>query len=116
MTAQYRALAITIGREVTSRIASPRLLPLTICLLASALMWRTASLVHSVMVSARSDALITTAWASGPDTPTAVSPTGQKSGRKQSEQDQSAKPEAGTETKSAAEPSAQDGWRLVVGG
>ena len=79
---------------MTTRIRTPRLLPVTIAMLAVVLISKSASLVHSVIITPQPAALIAAAWASGPDAP----PSPEKSGAKPG---QPAKPATVTEPRKA---------------
>jgi flagellar motility protein MotE (MotC chaperone) len=54
---------------MTARIATPRLLPLTICLIGVVLAVKSTSLLRVAIVSFEPATVFTTAWAAGSDTP-----------------------------------------------
>jgi flagellar motility protein MotE (MotC chaperone) len=123
MTTKAGGSMTTMGRAMISRIGAPRLLPVTICLLALALTWRSILLVGSAIDSVESAFLIPTAWASGPDgekTP-GEKASGEKAGGEKAggakQTEHAAKPEPGMQPPAIAEkPSVQDAPRSVTDG
>lgn len=74
---------------MTFRIRAPRLLPITIAMLAVMLAWKTTIMVRSVLIDGGPAAFIAAAWAAGPDAPA----TGAKAGAKSAEPAPPAKPD-----------------------
>jgi flagellar motility protein MotE (MotC chaperone) len=86
--------------SLLSRIGSPRLLPMTIGMLALVLVWRSTTLVHSFIISGQPAALITAALAAGPDTPASTARPGEQQAVKSGERGNPANPGQGGEKKS----------------
>jgi flagellar motility protein MotE (MotC chaperone) len=107
-------------RSILPSMQVPRLLPVTICVLALVLAWKSTSLVRSIIFSGQ-PALIAAALASGSDAPPPAPHTGEQPGAKPS---QPAKPEQAAEKKSggaatpkaAEKPPAQDAVPAVTDG
>jgi flagellar motility protein MotE (MotC chaperone) len=104
-------------RSILPSMHVPRLLPVTICVLALVLAWKSTSLVRSIIFSDQ-PALIAAALASGSDAPPPAPHTGEQPGAKPG---QPAKPEekksgAAAAPKVMEKPPAQDAVPAVTDG
>jgi hypothetical protein len=122
---------------MTPRIPTPRLLPLTICLLGAVLAVKSTSLLQLAIVAYEPATLFTTALAAGPETPAQAGNTQEQPGNtsaqpgnpsaKPGRQSADAKPAAGNanpadmppalnEARRSPTPNARCCWNCATGG